>query len=95
MFVCFSAYACLQYLSEVPRPVCSPNGYYAAVQYSAGKAYCADRNGNRIEDYELPMHEAGNMNCSKFTRFRVMVFTSINNKEIYMQVKSIRINPQT
>ena len=59
----------LQYISETPKPVCSPDGYYAAVQYLAGKAYCADRSGNRIEDYELPIHEAGNMNCRKLTRF--------------------------
>ncbi|MPC31203.1 hypothetical protein E2C01_024486 [Portunus trituberculatus] len=62
-----AAYGHLQYLSEVPQPVCSRDGYYAAVQYLAGKAYCADRNGNRIENYELPIHEAENMNCREFT----------------------------
>ncbi|KAK8402363.1 hypothetical protein O3P69_000644 [Scylla paramamosain] len=59
-------------IAEVPRPVCSPDGYYAAVQYLAGKAYCADRNGNRIEDYELPIHEAGNMNCHCPRRRKMM-----------------------
>lgn len=50
-------------VAEEPRPVCSSDGYYDTVQYSGGMAYCADKYGNRIEDYELPIHEAQNMNC--------------------------------
>ncbi|KAG0717884.1 hypothetical protein GWK47_053554 [Chionoecetes opilio] len=50
-------------VAEAPRPMCSTDGYYATVQHLNGKAYCADMYGNRIEDYELPIHEAKYMNC--------------------------------
>ncbi|XP_050738234.1 uncharacterized protein LOC127009320 isoform X5 [Eriocheir sinensis] len=59
-------------VAEASRPVCSPDGYFAPVQYLRGMAYCADKNGNRIEDYELPIHEAGSMTCNCPRRRQLM-----------------------
>lgn len=50
---------------DVPRPECSPDGYYAPVQYLHGMAYCVDKHGNSIEDFKLPIHKADDMTCSK------------------------------
>ena len=32
-------------------PICTPDGFYAKLQYSNGVQYCSDRQGNPIESY--------------------------------------------
>ncbi|XP_042228042.1 uncharacterized protein LOC121870326 [Homarus americanus] len=52
-------------VGENSRPICSPDGYYAAVQYHGPDAYCADINGNQIENFTQPIYLATDMKCCK------------------------------
>lgn len=45
--------------------ICDPDGYYSPVQSNDLSVYCADKNGERIEEYSLPKGSKGaeTMNC--------------------------------
>lgn len=82
----------LNAFTDIPRPVCSSDGYYAPVQYLHGMAYCADQHGNRIEEYELPIHEAENMTCSRFSFIKVKLLAKIMvQRSKTLQCKSLAI----
>ncbi|XP_071524588.1 uncharacterized protein [Panulirus ornatus] len=54
------------------RPICNPDGYYAAVQYLGPNATCTDIYGNLIESFALPIYQATNMNCNCARRRHIM-----------------------
>lgn len=45
-------------------PKCNPDGYYSAVQYEGTRAYCSDRVGNKIENFEASLDQAFGMQCA-------------------------------
>ncbi|XP_045581277.2 uncharacterized protein [Procambarus clarkii] len=57
---------------ETLQPICTPDGYYAAVQYGGKDAYCADLHGNQIENFRQPITTAQNMNCHCARRRLIM-----------------------
>lgn len=50
---------------EVQVDICEPDGFYAPVQENDLSVYCADKNGERIEEFSVARNstEASTMNC--------------------------------
>lgn len=59
-------------IQEHARPLCTHDGYFAAIQYEGGYAYCSDFLGKQIEDFQQAIHLSDGLTCNCARRRYIM-----------------------